>query len=210
MVLGGTISKRVNGLERRKLNIFNTYNYILSYSYIFFHFQISQSVFKLASVPGQHILFDSNLLLLHMHMYMYVLIFKCIILLIMVFNCKITVARNDTKCYDAMLRANEHLCSAGIACGKRRTKAQYIREGRKKNRGRWFCRVECACLHDARDREHHFVVENVQLHSSCVENKQSSLYSSPFRKLAQAFLDHELQKPVSYQRLSAQLRKSLK
>ncbi|KYQ50053.1 hypothetical protein ALC60_10859, partial [Trachymyrmex zeteki] len=64
-------------------------------------------------------------------------------------------------------------------------------------RERRFCCVECACLHDACDREHHFAVENVQLHSSRVENKQASLYSSPFRKLAGAFLDHELQKPVN-------------
>ncbi|KYM77525.1 Beta-1-syntrophin, partial [Atta colombica] len=66
---------------------------------------------------------------------------------------------------------------------------------------RRFCCVECACLHDTCDREHHFAVENVQLHSSRVENKQASLYSSPFRKLAGAFLDHELQKPVCYQRI---------
>ena len=71
-------------------------------------------------------------------------------------------------------------------------------KGVKKNRERRFCCVECACLHDACDREHHFAVENVQLHSSRAENKQASLYSSPFRKLAGAFLDHELQKLVFY------------
>ncbi|KYN04738.1 hypothetical protein ALC62_04374 [Cyphomyrmex costatus] len=95
--------------------------------------------------------------------------------------------------------ARENSCAVKRGEGrKEETSAVGAERGgdRRDGQERRFCCVECACLHDACDREHHFAVENVQLHSSRVENKQTSLYSLPFRKLAGAFLDHELQKPV--------------
>lgn len=89
-----------------------------------------------------------------------------------------------------MLRENEPLCSASTACGERRTKAWHVGKGRKKKREE----DGFTALNARVGREHHFAVENVQLHSSHVGNKQSDLYPSLFRKLAGAFLDHEMQK----------------